>query len=435
MTAVPLSRRVNRRTVAATVAGNFVELFDWFAFGLFVPIFASQFFPAKDPVSSLLGALGVFGVGMLTRPLGGLLLGRFADRRGRKPAMLLTIVLMGAGSLVVGLAPTHAQVGLLAPAILLLGRAAQGLSGGGEWPSAVTYLMELAPEDRKCRYGSLFGMSAAAAALCAALLGAGLSSLLSHEALVTWGWRMPFLVGGLLGVGLIVVRGKLAESSVFQGEVRGDRSRGSLRKVFRSHWRAVLLVVVFAAGTTMLSGTWTTVVPAMGQRLASADRMFWVVVIVTGVSTLVQVPLGILADRIGVYPFLAVYGLGAAIAGPIAYLGMTGNFGHLLFSYGTGVFLITVLTAVMPKVLTSAYPPEIRTVGIGLPHGTTTAIFGGFSPWLATYLGGRGLNALYIGIVAVIAVGAWLAAVTISRRHLRPAPLLTPAVEELPTAA
>ncbi|QKG19884.1 MFS transporter [Actinomadura verrucosospora] len=414
----PRSAAIDPRTVAATVVGNFIELFDWFAFGLFVPIFAGQFFPSRDPVSSLLGALAVFGTGMLLRPLGGVLLGRFADRHGRRPAMLLSIAMMGGGSLVVGAAPTHAQVGLLAPLVLLLGRTAQGLSGGGEWPAAVTYLMELAPPDRRCRYGSLFGASAAAGALVAALLGAGLSASLSHAALTGWGWRLPFLAGGLLGVGLLVVRSRMRETPVFQRQVRTDRTRGSLREVMRAHRRSVGLVVAFAAGTTMLSGTWTTVVPAIGQRLAPADRMFLVITLVTAAATVLQVPLGMLADRVGVYPFLACYALGAVVVGPIAYLNISGGFGSLLFSYGTGVALITVLTAVMPKVLASAYPPQVRTVGIGLPHGTTTAVFGGFSPWLATFLGGHGLSGLYIGVVAVTSLVSSAAAVAIARRHL-----------------
>jgi MFS transporter, MHS family, alpha-ketoglutarate permease len=432
-TATPAT--LNRRTVTATVIGNFLELFDWFMFGLYVPLFAAQFFPSADPASSLLGAFAVFAAGMLFRPIGGLWLARLADRRGRKPALMLSILMMGGGSILIGVSPTYAQIGVLAPILLLVARAAQGMSSGGEYPAAVTYLIELAPAHRKCFYGSLFGMSAAAAALFAALIGGGLSAVLGSATMSTWGWRLPFIFGGVLAIALTALRAKLTESVVFQRQVKGDRTRGSLRKLLGTYWRSVLLVVAFAAGTQMLGATWTAVVPAVGLGLSSASQMFGVIVVVTVVAVAVQVPLGMLADRIGVKPFLAAYGLGFVVLGPLAYLTISGGFWQLLFSYGTGVMFMTVLTAVLPKVLTAAYPPEIRVLGIGLPHAVVTAVFGGVSPWLATYLASQGQSAWYIGIVVVTVLIATGAAWSVTRRFLTPvvpAPGQQPSAEEPP---
>jgi MHS family alpha-ketoglutarate permease-like MFS transporter len=404
-----------RRSVVATVVGNFVEYFDWLAYGLFAPMFAAKFFPSSNPVTSLLGVFAVFAAGMLFRPLGGVVLGRLADRRGRRPALMLSIALMGAGSTLIAISPTYEQVGVLAAVLLLIARAAQGFSAGGEWPAAATYLMELAPANRKSFYGSLISMSAAAGAFVAALLGGALSAWLGPHTMAEWGWRIPFLFGGIFGVGLFLARNRLAETAVFQREVRGKSTRGSLRRVLGSYWRQVLLVVTFVAGLTAVIGTWTTVVPATGHRLAGSGAMFLAVVVVNGAVMLVQAPLGLLADRVGALRFLTVVTVSFAVAAPYAYLGMTGDLGNLVFAYGSGILFIGCVTAVMPKILAAVFPSDIRTLGIGLPHSLTTAVLGGVTPWLATFLGKNGAGGWYIAGVTTIVLAGWLAALAANR--------------------
>lgn len=419
----------HRRTVGATIAGNLVEHFDWLGFALFAPLFATQFFPAADPVNALLSTFAVFAAGMFFRPLGGILLGRFADRRGRKPAMLLAIVLMGGGCLAIGLAPTYEQIGIFAPLLLVVGRAAQGLSAGGEWPAAVTYLMELAPPARRCFYGSMFAMSAAGGALLASLLGGGLSTVLSRSAMVEWGWRVPFILGGMFAVVLLLYRSKLAESVIFERSVKASSSRGSFRSLAKLHWRSLLLAAAFAGGTTWTTSTWITVIPTLGQRNSSAGTMFWVVVTATAVAVTLQLPLGLLADKVGVRPLLATFALGFAVLGPFAFLGIGSSFGNLLFSYGSGVMFIACLTAVLPKIMAAMYPPEVRAIGIGLPYGITTALCGGLSPWVATYLISRGAGAWFVVTMVVGVLLAWAAAGIAVRRFIT-SPQQTPAVTE-----
>ena len=446
MTAIagPAARSpLHRRTVAATVVGNFVEYFDWLAYGLFAPLFAAKFFPSSNPVTSLLGAFAVFAAGMLFRPLGGILLGRLADRRGRKPALMVSITMMAAGSTLIGISPTYHQIGLLAPVLLLLARAAQGISSGGEWPAAVTYLMELAPANRQCFYGSLFAMSASMGAFVAALLGGGLTSWLGPHAMAAWGWRVPFLVGALFGVILLLARNRLAETAVFQREVRARPTRGSLRRVLRWHRREVLLVALFVAGLTAVTATWTTVVPAVGQRLAPKGMMFWVVVLVTAVVALTQPLLGLLADRVGARRFLGALCVWFTVAGPFAYLGMTGSFGNLVFAYGGGIIFVACVTAALPKVLAALFPPAVRALGIGLPVGVTTAVVGGVTPWLATYLRARDASGWFIAAVVATVLAAWLA-IEVATRRLdaaaagRPVPgarpALAPEAPEAPAA-
>ncbi|WP_335934857.1 MFS transporter [Streptomyces sp. PTD5-9] len=411
-----------RRSVAATVVGNFVESFDWLGYGLFAPLFAKQFFPSANPVTSLLGAFAVLGIGVLVRPLGGILLGRLADRRGRKPALMLAIALMTGGSLLIGVAPTYEHIGFLAPALLLLARIAQGVSSGGEWPAAAAYLMELAPRHRKCLYGSLFSLTTAAGAFVASLLGGALTAGLGAEAMTAWGWRVIFLVGGVFGLILLLMRNRLAETEVFRRQVTGRPARGSVRRVLSTYRRHALLAVLLVAGTGTAGGTWTSAVPAVGQRIGAPGTMFWVVVCATAVLMAVQIPLGLLADRVGAVRFLVVASVVFAVIGSYAYLGMTGTFGGLLFAYGTGVLYLACATTVLPKLLSDIFPPQIRGVGIGLPHALTTSVLGGVTPASATYLGEHGASGWFIAAV--------MATVLLSL----PAALLSRSRAGLPTA-
>lgn len=377
--------RTHRRSVAATVIGNFVESFDWLGYGLFAPLFAARFFPSGNALTSILGVFAVLGIGVLLRPVGGIVLGRYADRHGRRPALMLAISLMAGGSLLIGLTPGYSRIGLLAPLLLLLARMAQGVSHGGEWPAAAAYLMEIAPQRRKAAYGSLFSLTTCAGAFTAALLGGGLTAALGPAAMADWGWRVPFLIGGVLGLVLLVLRASLTETEVFRRQVSRRGDRGSLRKVLSTHRRAVLLTVLFVAGSGAVGGTWTAVVPALGGRLAAPGTMFWVIVLVTVVMMLLNVPIGLLADKIGAVRFLAAASVLFAAAGSATYLTMTGDFISLALTYGSGVIYLVCATTVLPKLLTEIFPPEVRGLGIGLPNAITGAVLGGLAPAAATF--------------------------------------------------
>jgi MHS family alpha-ketoglutarate permease-like MFS transporter len=430
----PAPARPNRRSVAATVVGNAVESFDMLAYGLFAPLFAAQFFPSSNPVTSLLGAFAVLGIGVLARPLGGILLGKYADRHGRRPALLLSIVLMTAGSVLIGVAPTYSQIGILAPLLLVAARIGQGISAGGEWPTAAAYLMESAPPHRKCLYGSLFSVSTGLGVMTASAIGGIMTALVGPAAMSDWGWRVPFLFGGVLGLVLMFLRNRLAETDVFQREVRGRRSRGSLRQVLRTQRRSVLLSVLIVSGIATVSGVWSAVVPAMGTRLAPPGMMFQVVVCAVGIMLFLNVPLGMLADRIGATRFMVGVTAVFAVAGSYGYLNMTGEFGSLLLAYGSGVVYLVSITTVLPKLLTEIFPPQVRVVGIGLPHAVTTAVLGGAVPALATYLGERGDSGWFVAAMMTMVVVA-LPAAFASRRHSRSLPAAVTEREPEPVLA
>ncbi|MEU0743851.1 MFS transporter [Streptomyces sp. NPDC006134] len=415
----------HRRAVTATVIGNFTESFDWLGYGLFAPFFAAHFFPSDNSFTSLLGAFAVLGIGVLMRPLGGILIGRYADRRGRRPALMLAISLMAAGSLLIGLTPSYAHIGLFAPLLLLLARAAQGISHGGEWPAAAAYLMEVAPQRRKATYGSLFSLTTCAGAFTASLLGGGLTAALGPDAMTAWGWRVPFLLGGVLGLILLFLRTRLTETEVFRREVRTRRDRGSLRHLLRTHRRKVLHALLYVAGSSAVGGTWPAVVPALGGRLATPGTMFWVVVSVTAVMMALNVPIGMLADRVGAARFLVAASALFAVTGSVSYLTMTGAFASLVFTYGSGVVYLVCVTTVLPKLLTEIFPPTVRALGVGLPNAVTSAVLGGIAPACATYAAEHDASAWFItGVMATVLLA--VPAALMARTPVPAAPLPAP---------
>lgn len=417
-------RQAHRRAVTATVVGNFVESFDWLGYGLFAPLLAARFFPSSNPVTSLLGAFTVLGIGVLVRPLGGILLGRLADRRGRRPALMLAIALMTAGSFLIGVTPTYDQIGILAPLVLLLARLAQGISSGGEWPAAAAYLMEIAPKKRKSLYGSLFSVTTCAGAFTASLLGGSLTGALGVDAMASWGWRIPFLVGGLFGVILLVLRRQLAESEVFQREAGTRGSRGSLREVLVTYRRQVLLSVLFISGMATVGGTWTSVIPATGQRIAAPGLMFWVVVCATTILMVVNVPLGLLADKVGPRRFLLAASVLFAVTGSYTFLTIEGTFTSLLLTYLSGTVYLVCATTTLPGILSELFPAEHRALGLGLPNAVTSAVLGGVAPPLATYLGDHDASGWFVGGVMASVLLSLPALLLALRTRPLPAPAL-----------
>ncbi|MDI5943190.1 MFS transporter, partial [Micromonospora sp. DH15] len=298
--------------------------------------------------------------GMLFRPLGGILMGALADRRGRRLALLLSITLMGGGSLVIGLLPTYAAIGVAAPVLLFLARAAQGLSAGGEWPAAVSYLMELAPRSRRCLFGSIFAVSSAAGGLAASALGLALSATVGSQAMADWAWRVPFLAGAALSAVLLVLRRQLGESEAFVRARRSGPPPG-LRRLWRDHRGAVVVAALFVVGVTVQTTTWTTVAPALAQSQAGmpADAVYAAVTAAIALSIVVLIPLGLLADRVGVLPMLGVSVLGFAVAGPLALNAASGGTGRLVLCLCTGLFFMSCLTAVLPKIMASMFPTHL----------------------------------------------------------------------------
>ena len=238
------------RTLVAASIGNAIEWYDWTIYATFLVYFSTQFFPAGDPNLALIATTATYAVAFFFRPVGGWLLGRYADVKGRKAAMVLTIMLMAGGSMALGLLPTYEQVGYLAPILLLIARIAQGISLGGEVSNASAYLAEIAPLGRRGHYSAFFYTSTGSALLLAALMGVLLSSTLTDEQLRSFGWRIPFIIGGLLAIVGVYLRRSLSETEHFEANKdKARRMRRPLLTTLTQHPKAVAQLV----GITLLN--------------------------------------------------------------------------------------------------------------------------------------------------------------------------------------
>jgi MHS family proline/betaine transporter-like MFS transporter len=209
-------RTGRRQAIAAAVIGNVLEWYDFSAYAFVATIIAKQFFPAGNDLAALLSTFAAFGIGFLARPLGGIVIGRMADRHGRKRALVLTILMMGAGTIAIGLIPGHATLGWLAPVLLVLARLAQGFSTGGEWGGSTSFIIEWAPEGRRGLYGSFHQASVSGGLLLGSGTTALLSTILAPAAMQDWGWRVPFILGGLLVPVGLYLRRNTSETPVFR---------------------------------------------------------------------------------------------------------------------------------------------------------------------------------------------------------------------------
>ncbi len=391
-----------RRSVLATSVGNALEWYDWNAYAIFSVFFASQFFAPGSGVSSLLGTLAIFAVGFFFRPLGGLLLAGFTDRAGRRAGLVLSVLLMAGGSLLIAVGPTYAQVGPLAPILLLLARILQGLSTGGEFAASASYLSEIAPAHRRGFVGSFFYVSNVVGTLLATVLGSVLVATLGPAALQDWGWRLPFVFGALLALVSLYLRATLVESEAFTAQSRPPM-RPTLR-AFREHPGAVARVVGFTVGGTVAYYTFAVYLPSYAQqsRGVSTTAALWASVAAQLVLVAALPPLGALSDRVGRRPLLIAFGLGFTLLSVPLFAGLSGSGWSLFVVMTAGLLLFAGYGAVAPVAMAELFPTAVRTAGIGLPYALTVAVFGGTAPYLVTALGQAGRGSLFPWYLAAL---------------------------------
>ena len=403
------------RTLVAASIGNAVEWYDWTIYGTFSIFFATQIFPRENPTLAFLATASTFALAFFFRPLGGVLLGRLADVRGRKFAMLATIMLMAGGSALIGLLPTYSQVGWLAPILLLLARIAQGLSLGGEVSNASAYLGEIAPPGRRGRYSSFFYISTGSALLIAALMGFFLTRALSREDMAAWGWRIPFLIGGALAILGVWLRRTLAETEQFEThKEQAAAVKHPLLTTIREHPRSVVQI----CGVTLLSTLcfytfFVALTPYAVRRGVTATDNFLALSVATALFVALQYPMGALSDRFGRRPQLLVWSVAIAILiVPLSSLirpGLTG----MLVVYSVGLGLYSLMTSIAPAVMSELFPTEVRGIGIGAWYNITVATFGGTAPLVITALTNAGRPHLFFWYVAVGAALCFLTALSL----------------------
>lgn len=398
---LPQTQRI--RSVVGASAGNLVEWYDWYTYSAMTLYFAPAFFPSADTTAQLLSAAGIFAIGFLMRPLGSWLFGVYADRRGRKASLTLAVSLMCAGSLMIAIAPTHEHVGAWAPAWLVLARAIQGFSVGGEYGTSATYLSEVAPHNRRGFYSSFQYVTLIAGQLVALGVLLLLQRVVLDEArLEAWGWRIPFALGALAAVIVYYIRRSLPESEVFQ-RAEGQARLPALRELARRP-RAVATVVGLTLGGTVAFYTYTVysqkyLVNSAGLSRADATL---VVTLALFVFMLLQPAFGALSDRIGRRPLLIAFGaLGCAFTVPL--LSLMGNAQTPLEGFVLvmlALLIVSGYTSINAVVKAELFPTSIRALGVGLPYALTVSLFGGTAEYVALTLKDAGLESAFFWYVS-----------------------------------
>ena len=409
------SRRAMARAIASSIIGNGFEWYDFLVFGFFTLAISRAFFPTGDTFTSLLLTTATFAISFLVRPLGGVLLGLYADRVGRKPALTLMIGMMALSTLLIGATPSYRAIGIAAPILVILARTLQGLSVGGEFATATAMLAEWSPPGRRMTYSSLQMCSQAAAVAVAAASAFALSTLLSPADLQAWGWRIPFLAGVLVGPVGVYIRRKVDESPDFK---TADRSAPAIRTPFRQlladHWRAVVAGFGVVVIGTVSNYVWFVYLPTYVVRELALPATAGLLgsAICGALLFFLCVLTGFLADRIGAWHvFLTGVVAFALLAWPLlAYVDAAPSIDRLLTAQLICTLAIAAIWGPTPGILASLFPVRLRSTGMSICYNLGVLLFGGLAPFTLTWAIGitanRMVPAYYVLLCAVIALAA-----------------------------
>ena len=379
--------RERMRAIIGGSTGNLVEWYDWYAYAAFTLYFAPHFFPSGDSTAQLLGAAAVFAVGFFMRPIGAWAMGIYADRKGRKSGLALSVSLMCAGSLLIAAAPTYETAGLLAPALLVLARLMQGLSVGGEYGASATYLSEMAGKGRRGFFSSFQYVTLIGGQLLAIGVLLVLQAVLSEAALDAWGWRIPFAIGAALAVVVFWIRRGLAETESFANAQASDAPKSGMLALFRHHPREALTVMLMTAGGTLAFYALSIYMQKFLVNTSGFDRE--IASRINGASLfvfmLLQPVAGALSDRVGRKPLLVGFGvLGVLCTYPLfAALETTRDPLTAFALVLGGLVIVTGYTSINAVVKAELFPAHIRALGVALPYALANTIFGGTAEYVA----------------------------------------------------
>jgi len=406
VTAPPSSQA--RRAILAAVIGNVLEWYDFAVYAYMATIIAKQFFPAKDEITSLLSTFAAFGVGFVVRPLGGIVIGRLGDVRGRKAALILTIVLMAIGTVMIGLTPSYASIGIAAPLLILIARLLQGFSAGGEWGGATAFIVEWAPAGRRGLFGSLQQSSVAFGLLLGSGIAAAVSTLFSAETVEGWAWRIPFLLGGLLAPIGLYMRRNIEETPMFVQVARQAVAPAASSSAWRLAGRALGFTVLWTVSYYIV----LSYMPTFLQKQVGLPRTqaLWATTAGLLLLVLAAPALGYLSDRIGRKPLL----LTACVAFVLLpYPLFTWMLSQPSLAIAIVVQLMLALAIAVfsgpgPAAIAEIFPTAVRSTWMSAGYSIAVAVFGGFAPFIATWLIARTGNpvspSFYVIAAAVVSM-------------------------------
>ncbi|WP_178130633.1 MFS transporter [Reyranella sp. CPCC 100927] len=400
--------RKRLRTIVGGSIGHFIEWYEWSVYGLLAGVFANQMFPASDETASLIASFSVFAIGFFGRPVGALVLSPLADKYGRRTILSATIIMAGIGSLIIALCPTYAQIGIAAPIIIVAARLLQGFSSGGEFQIAVTFLNEHASDRNRALAASPQMVSIGAAVLAATAVAGITTRYLPPDALASWGWRMPFLLGAVLSLYGLYIRYGIEETPAFE-RIR-DQQKSKLTAILRSiadYPREAFIVFIVQMNGVQYY-LWLIFLPTYAHLAGGLDRAAGFAGNVAATAAYcVCVPIfAYMSDRLGRKPFLiAAASCFLLFTYPLlSFLVGTVNFATFLIVAVIGAVFISLNNAVIGTLFAELFPTRVRASGMGIPYAVCAAIFGGTAPLVATWLHGLG-GALYVALY-VMAISA-----------------------------
>ena len=376
-------------TVIRVTSGNFIEMYDFFLFGFYATYISKAFFPTDSEYASLMLTFATFGAGFLMRPLGAILLGGYVDRIGRRKGLVLTLGIMATGTAMVAFIPSYATIGLFAPLLILVGRLLQGFSAGVELGGVSVYLSEMATPGHKGFYVSMQSASQQVAIIFSAALGYILNESLSKEFIEDWGWRIPFFIGCLIVPVVFHIRRSLQETEAFLAK-KHHPSFKEIMKSLVNNWPLVIAGMMLIVMTTVSFYLITVYTPTFGKsvmQLSIVDSLL--ITLFIGISNLFWLPvMGALSDKIGRWPIMGLFsGLTLLTAYPaLSWLVANPSYENMLLVELWLSFLYASYNGATIVALTEIIPMQIRTTGFSLAYSLATALFGGFTPLVSTWL-------------------------------------------------
>jgi MHS family alpha-ketoglutarate permease-like MFS transporter len=410
------------KSIFSGSVGNMVEWYDWYVYAAFSLYFAKAFFPKGDTTAQLLNTAAIFAVGFLMRPIGGWLMGLYADRAGRKAALMASVLLMCFGSLIIALSPGYETIGVGAPILLVFARLLQGLSVGGEYGTSATYLSEMATKERRGFFSSFQYVTLISGQLIALAVLIVLQQTLTTEQLYDWGWRIPFAIGALCAVVALYLRRGMEETESFS---KKEKAKESAMRTLMRHPKELMTVVGLTMGGTLAFYTYTTymqkyLVNTVGMSISDSTTI--------SAATLflfmcLQPLVGALSDKVGRRPILIAFGiLGTLFTVPIlTTLHTIQSWWGAFFLIMAALIIVSGYTSINAVVKAELFPTEIRALGVGLPYALTVSIFGGTAEYIALWFKSIGMETGYYWYVTACIAVSLVVYVTMkdTRKHSR----------------